>query len=325
VTEIKDSGRLVPGRDINGQAREWRLQIGRRIDLPGSGLVTTTAELADGTPLVRRGLPADADSHTGAERLLDNEIRSLVRLARAYPDRADMFPGTVGYDIDAVAPFLLVSRYRGLPAAEVATTLLDAQRIKFAGNLFRALVRLADVGLVHGRLRLSSMHADGPDVQIVTWEQAAVIGERRPDGEIAHPGDDVLAAARLLYEVFYGAPLHKPDDLVNVPLLHSLLSGALDPDPARRPPADLLLERLGVAPDPDTRPAELEKTLNSGRQRFEQIRQHKRSAAGVQDPPNVPVPMRSTATGAHRRALPIAVIVLVLIVLTVVTLLVVRP
>lgn len=294
---------LYLGRDAAGRASEWWWRDQHELVLPGSRLSTWVVENRDGSRLMCRRLPAETHGRTEqVEKLLDNEIRAMSRLAHRY-GRAGYpaeLPRLVGYNFDTVEPYVLCAPFRGNCAEETVRNLLSDQRIAFAVGLLRALAQLAAVDLVHGAVGLSTTWWDDSRVQLVNFECAAVTGEprRRADHSRwassdqilgtgrAHPGDDVFSAGLAIYELLTGIRStgeHKPDLTVGGPLLRELLAGVFQPDAERRPSAVELLRRLSTGGDLPT-PMDVEAGLRAGRVRFEQARRSKYLPAGETSP-----------------------------------------
>ncbi len=286
--------KLYLGRDAAGRVCEWWWRDQHELVLAGSSLSTWVVENRDGSRLICRRLPAEThDGTRQVERLLDNEIRAMSRLAHRY-GRAGYpaeLPRLVGYNFDAVEPYVLCAPFRGNCAEEVVRNLLSDQRIAFAVGLLRALAQLAAVDLVHGAVGLSTTWWDDSRVQLVNFECVAVAGEpRRPADQSrwvspgqflgarrAHPGDDVFSAGLAIYELFTGTrPTgdHKPDLTAGGPLLRELLAGVFQPEAERRPGAVELLRRLSTGGDLPT-PMDVEAGLRAGRTRFERARRTK--------------------------------------------------
>ena len=196
---------------------------------------------------------------------LDNEIRAALRLARIlghdrYPEE---IVELVGFDVDAVEPFLLLTAYRGEPVSQLAGSLLiDAQRA-FRVSLFRSLRLLDAAGVVHRAISPHTVRWDGHQVQIVDLTAMTLAGEPRgvagaapwasPEqlsgqGE-ADPRDDVWSAGVLTSYVSTGEPVterSQPADLlVDDPSLRRLLGDVFGPA-AGRPDAATMLRRLNA-------------------------------------------------------------------------------
>lgn len=312
---------LYLGRDAAGRGSEWWWRDQHKLVLPGFRLSTWVVDSREGSRLICRRLPAatPGDSRQ-AEKLLDNEIRALSRLAQRYGPAGypAELPQLVGYNFDAVDPFALCALFRGSCAEHSARDLLSDQRVAFAVGLLRALAQLSAVGLVHGAVGLSTTWWDGARVQLVNFECAAVAGEPRrladhsrwasPDQVLgtgrAHPGDDVFSAGLALYELFTGTRptdtratgAHQPDLTAGGPLLRELLAGVFQADAHRRPSALELLRRLSTGGDLPT-PMDVEAGLRAGRARFEQARRAK-YPSGSEPPPAAPAPTAPTAPTA---------------------------
>jgi hypothetical protein len=286
--------KMYLGRDAAGRAGEWWWRDRHELALPGSTLSTWVVENRDGSQLICRRLPGDTDGDTRqVEKLLDNEIRAMSRLAHRYGHAGypAELPQLVGYNFDAVDPFVLCAPFRGHCAEQSVRDLLSDQRIAVAVGLLRALAQLAAVNLVHGCVGLATMWWDNRRVQLVNFERAAATGESRrlanhsrwasPDQVLgtglAHPGDDVFSAGLAIYELFTGiVPVsrHEPDLEASGSLLRELLTGVFLPEAERRPSADELLRRLSAGVDLPT-PLDVEAGLRAGRARFEQVRRTK--------------------------------------------------
>jgi hypothetical protein len=293
-----DSAEYVyKGRTPDGRTGVWPLRLGHEVAVHGSALLTHHALLPDGSSVFRRTLPATAHGiRSYAACRLDNEIRSLVRLAVAFPgaDPAP-FPRLLGYDVDAETPSALVSAYRGKPAATVAGNLLGRQRTDFVGSLFWALAHLDDAGIVHGAVGLPSLYLDGAAVQFITFEDAVLRGEGVPGRRRADPRDDVLDAGLVLYEVFAGAPARRDAvDLAEVPVLERLIADVFAPSPGARPAPAAVARRLGRTDlplsDKDTAGG-----LAPGYARFDEVRAGK--TGGAPSTPQRPAPARPKTSG----------------------------
>jgi hypothetical protein len=284
----------LTGRDPAGRAASWRIQA----------LDTDRVRTDDGRTLVLRSLPAQDDLAV-AETLLDNEIRALTRLHTRYRVPLPELPQIVGYDFDSAEPFLLLEPPSGKCVDGGLRTLLIDERRRFMIGLFRALAQLHAVGLVHGCVGLPSLYWDGATTQLVNLEHATGTGEApRPsrNGSVAHPGHDVRAAGRVVYELFTGRHVQPGDvpDLASQPdVLESLLHGVFDQDPARRPTAVQLLERLNDR-DPLPRPVDVTAAMKPGYDRFDELRPPKPVVRPVSQPV---VPRRTPKPG--RRQVPL--------------------
>jgi hypothetical protein len=298
VAEIAESAELV-GRGLDGRTTRTTVTGVELVRLPGSALLTQRVRCADGTVLLRRSLRDGSDDP--ALPLLDNEIRALARLNRAFrASRGRPFPALVAYDMDSRDPWALVTDHRGRPARDAVGDLLGSGLVEFTADLFHAVAHLPLVELVHHRLDLDCLRLSGTAVQIVTFEHATLVGEPRPGlpaadpADPAHPADDVLAAGRLAFEAFTGHPLAgDPPDLSEVSLLAARLPDVFDPIPARRPTAADVVRRLGRTdlPTPST-----SDDLGAGRAAFDRARRAK-----LPPEPATPRPAATVSTKPTRR------------------------
>lgn len=294
MTEIANSAELV-GRDLDGRTTRITVTGGELVRLPGSALLTQRVRCADGTVLLRRSLRDGSEDP--ALPLLDNEIRALARLNRAFrSSRGRPFPALVLYDMDSRDPWALVTEHRGRPARDAVGDLLGSGLIEFTADLFHAVAHLPLVELVHNRLDLDCLRLSGTAVQIVTFEHATLVGEPRHGLPPADPADDVLAAGRAAFEAFTGHPLAgDPPGLAEVSLLAERLPAVFDPTPAKRPSAAAVLRRLGRTdlPEPST-----SDNLRAGRAAFDRARRAKlppepsTASTAAPETPNQPGPGR---------------------------------
>ena len=276
----------LAGRDPAGRAATWLVQA----------LDADRVKTDDGTTLVLRTLPAEANpvELAQAEVLLDNEIRALTRLHTRYLRPLPELPRIVGYDFDSAEPFLLLEPPIGKCVDGGLRTLLIDERRRFMIGLFRALAQLDAVDLVHGSVGLTSLCWDGATTQLVDLQHAVGTGEAprlSRNGSVAHPGHDVRAAGRVVYELFTGKPvaLGNTPDLASQPeVLASLLRGVFEPDPRHRPTAVEMLERLNDR-DPLPRPVDVTAAMQPGYDRFDELRPPKLAARPVLQP-TVPRP-----------------------------------
>jgi hypothetical protein len=276
----------LTGRDPAGREATWLVQA----------LDADRVKTDDGTTLVLRTLPAEANpvELARAEVLLDNEIRALTRLHTRYLRPLPELPQIVGYDFDSAEPFLLLQPPIGKCVDGGLRTLLIDERRRFMIGLFRALAQLDAVDLVHGSVGLSSLCWDGATTQLVDLQHAVGTGEAprlSRTGSVAHPGHDVRAAGRVVYELFTGKHVALGDtpDLASQPeVLASLLRGVFEPDPQHRPTALEMLERLNDR-DPLPRPVDVTSAMQPGYDRFDELRPPKLAARPVLQP-TVPRP-----------------------------------
>lgn len=288
----------LTGRGPTGRRTEWEVVIGERVTSPDPLLRTDRATLAeDGRTVLRRTLAmTDGDRLEPAERLLDNEIRALTRLANRYPAQhyPAGLPRLIGYDFDSAEPFALIDDYRGEAATTSVLHLVTEQRTALAAGLLRALADLAAVDLVHGAIGLASIRWDGEAAQLVDLGHAVAVGELRrtrvdspwvaPDqpSSPACPGDDVWAAGLVIHQVFTARDkldAGPPNLTDEQPFLRDLLAGVFAPSAADRPSAADLLRRLAI-PVPRPLALDADAAFQPGRAQFDLARRDKLRAAG---------------------------------------------
>ncbi|WP_033263064.1 hypothetical protein [Amycolatopsis vancoresmycina] len=288
----------LSGCDLDGRFARWKLIDREDLALPGSRLRTCRVQTTDGATLILRTTHADGDE--GTRLLLDNEIRALARLTRAFPDwRPRPFPALVGYAMDVPRPWALFGDYAGVPVRTAADRLLGAQLRDFMVNLFDALAHLSLVEVVHGRLGPDSVRVDGDRVQLVLFEDAAFTGERgRLGAAPAASRTDLVAAGHLLYEAFTGHPVRggRPD-LAEVPLLAARL-GDLFTGTGPGPDAAEVLRRLGRE---DVPRLEGRDELDAGRAAFDLARRRK-------SPPKPPAPLPPPPSSRRRSSRTVALV-----------------
>jgi hypothetical protein len=299
---MSSDGAEFGGRDGEGRSRRWRLRFGDVVEVPGSVLHTQTVTADDGVTYHRRSVGRQASP--GHRQALDHEVRALSRLGHAFPDSTGRpFPRLVGHDMDTESPWALVTPYRGAPARQRVGDLLSTRRNQLVAELFHALAHLQEADLVLGDLTLSSLFLSGVSVQLVRFESAAVVDERRADGHgWARAGDDMTAAARVLYEVFTGVPAG-PETLrlQEVPLLTATLGDLFGGTRAQPPTAAAVLTRLGRSDIPK---ADYQLDLAAGHAEFERLRADKPQpppAADTPTPAPEPAPRRPWRVGRRQR------------------------
>jgi hypothetical protein len=299
---MTSDGAEFSGRGGDGRFRRWRLRFGDVVEVPGSALHTQLVTADDGMAYYRRSVGRQASpSHRQA---LDHEVRALSRLGQAFPDsRVRPFPRLVGYDMDTESPWALVTPYRGAPAQQRVGDLLSTGRNQLVTELFHALAHLQEAELVLCDLTLSSLFLSSADVQLVRFESAAMVAERRADGQgWACAGDDMTAAGHVLYEVFTGVRAG-PETLrlQEVPLLAATLGDVFDSRRAQPPTAAAVLARLGRS---DVPKADYQLGLAAGHAEFERLRSGKRLPPPAADPPPPipePAPRRRWSLGRGQR------------------------
>ena len=311
----------LAGRDPAGRETSWLIRALDPVPDQDSVLAAERVKTHDGSTLVRKSLPATANpvDLALAEMLLDNEIRALTRLHSRYAKALPELPRIVGYDFDSADPFVLLEPPTGKCVDGGLRTLLIDERRRFMIGLFRALAQLDAVDLVHGSVGLASLCWDGGTTQLVNLEHAVSTGEvprsgLSRNGSVAHPGHDVRAAGRVVYELFTGkrVELGDPPDLTSQPqVLASLLSGVFDRDPRHRPTALEMLERLNDR-DPLPKPLNVTAAMKPGYDRFDELRPPKIVEHAVLQP-TVSRPPRGTPKPKQLPLVPLAIVVFLVV------------
>ncbi|TCO52947.1 hypothetical protein [Actinocrispum wychmicini] len=270
-----------------GEQADWRLRSVVPIASPGSLLLADQVELSDGRKVERKRLPGDVrgqDDWTLAGTQLDNEIRTLVRLATRYPNNYPAeLPQLIGYNFDAIEPFVLMKSLLGatMVGQSGMVTLLTEDRKRFQLGIYRAVAALHEVDLIHGAIALSSVRWSGERLQLVGFEHSAERGEipqSRPvtvanPPRAADPAQDIRDAGLAVLEMM-GRKRHLDrtgqDKLVEQ--LGPGLRHVFDQDPAKRPTAVDVLAALSspVAP-PD--PIDVDDALKAGWDSFDREHQ----------------------------------------------------
>ncbi|MFS8095728.1 hypothetical protein LFM09_01190 [Lentzea alba] len=311
----------LAGRDPAGRETSWLVRTLDALPEQDSALATERVKTHDGSTLVRKSLPPTTNpvDQALAEMLLDNEIRALTRLHARYHRALPELPRIVGYDFDSADPFVLLEPPIGKSVDGGLRTLLIDERRRFMIGLFRALAQLDAVDLVHSSVGLSSLCWDGATTQLVNLEHAVNAGEAprsglSRNGSVAHPGHDVRAAGRVVYELFTGKHVELGDtpDLASQPeVLASLLRGVFEADPRHRPTALQMLERLNDR-DPLPRPVNVTAAMKQGYDRFDELRPPKALEPAVPQP-TVPRPPRVTPKPRQVPLIPLAIVVFLLV------------
>jgi len=281
-------------------------RVGDTVIPAGEYLKGRQVELLDGTPLREHRVMSRIYRSEGYGRI-DNEIlagRRLHELAGSgYPPELACLYGDYDDKVTVTDPFTLFEAYRGEPLRRVV-------------GLLTALCWLASAGLAHRSVNPDTVLWDGEQVQLTDFSDATVFGasrtpssgrkgwiarEQRPGATYGTvgPGDDMWAAARLIYYVrAQGEELHNREELTQVGLA-DLLDGVFG-RPEERPDAGELLRRMGR---PDTVPRHQENVrLWEEQRRFLAARDHKHPGAPVPrelaEPLADPGPERSMPQGS---------------------------
>ena len=119
----------------------------------------------------------------------------------------ELFSRCVGYNFDQSPASALVT-YHGRPLTELAANETawppdHATRTKMATDLLRGLELLRVAGVVHGNIDLDTLCWDGTTLQLTEFGHAALCG-KYPDDRPARHGDDILAAGRVIYQLYSG-------------------------------------------------------------------------------------------------------------------------
>ncbi|MGW6445238.1 hypothetical protein [Lentzea sp. NPDC055074] len=302
----------LTGRGPDGKPMTWQVRVVDSSSVPDSALATDKVKTHEGEVLLCRYLP-ETDDVLGLQRvetLLDNEIRALTRLRTRYGTPVPELPALVGYDFDSAEPFLLLELYRGRRLDNGLSDLMSTERDQFTVGLFRALAQLAAVGLVHGSVGPASLYWDRDTTQLTHLEHSVAHGEAyrsSPPGSesTAHPGDDVQAAGRVVFELYTSrrlGPGEVPDLASQSEYLARLLSGVFAPQPADRPTAEEMLNRLGDrAPLP--RPVNVLSLMRTGYERFDLLRPPKTTAPPRAMAAPAPAPV---SRPSRRKEIPLA-------------------
>ncbi len=316
----------LTGRDPAGRPASWLVRVMEPEPAGDSALATHRVKTHDGTTLLRRTLPHTSNplDTALAELLLDNEIRALVRLHARYPKALPELPRIVGYDFDSAAPFVLLEPHVGKSLDGGPRTLLIDERRRFMVGVFRALAQLAAIDLVHGSVGRTSLCWDGATTQLTNLEHAVNAGEAARsglsrNGSVAHPGDDVRAAGRVVYELFTGkrVELGAAPELTTQPdQLATLLRGVFTAQPGDRPTALEMLDRLNDR-DPLPRPTNTKALMRAGYERFDVLRPVK--VVPALEVPSVPArPVMPRPNPKKIPFIPLAVLAILAIVVVVI-------
>lgn len=263
-------------RTVEGGLVTLRLTALGEFRTPGARLPTRMVSVDGGPPLLQKRVPRTPAGEPGPLEELDREIWAAHRFALAFPPEAypAELPRLRYYDVDSAEPFALLEPYRGQPVAEVHQQLAAQDRYRLQVGLLRALHLAAAAGVTHGRVDLGTLRWDAATstVQLVDFEQAARIGERRQgsaDGSLSSTRDDVWDAGLAIWRVSY--PAHTgctaPDLTEDGGALSALLAGVFADQPTDRPTPGDLLSRLRESTEMGG--ADLGATLRAGAQAFD--------------------------------------------------------
>lgn len=285
-------------RDAQGRTAEWHVRHAPSATMSDAGLVSSRIMSDTGLIAVKRWIPEDlAQRGARAGDELEREVMAGVRLLDRYP--VDRYPAElvrlIGYNLDDVEPFVLVSPVRGTPFEESGQLRPDA-REAFELSLLRGLVHLAEAGVTHHGLTPATVYWDGIDVQIRDFGKAIVAGrsgEPSANGQ-AGGGADIWSAGLLILRAATGRNgLVGPEMLEGRgQALRDLLDGVFDEVPSARPAAECLLGRLNVTVRLPQEDLGAWQRFEEGRIRFDETLRAKWPAPPAPPPPPPPPPVR---------------------------------
>lgn len=307
--------KVVRYRSVFGKLGEKELAIRGEFVSPGSALDQRLVVAEHQVFLCKYVSRTSGERDPRLYDLLDNEIRAGARLGQVFGGHhPPELSSVVAYNLDDEEPFVLLRAYIGDPAAGLAQQLDDATRRQFQIGLLRAVQLTAAAGVVHGAVSLNTVRWDGRQLQLVDFESAERVGDRRRGGsspacapeQVAGSGevdgrDDLWAAGLLIRSLYLGGFTNgsRPDRTRDPELLRTLLDPVFDNPIEHRPhPADLL--RLLRVDSPLPPLADPETGLRAGRAMFDQISARKHGSAEPEPPPPVPKP----TGGRLRRSIP---------------------
>jgi serine/threonine protein kinase len=256
-------------RRVTGEQEEITARVDDAEFPAGEFLTTRTVWLEDGVGggrELRQHRPVGGDRRHDGYLRLDNEILAGRRLHQVagysgYPPELACLYGDEATSAD---PFALFGPYQGEPLAEVGEYLDPHSFDQLLTGLLTALCWLAGAGIAHRAITPDTVlwDSDNDRVQLTDFSRSAPFGavrtpvsgspawvarESQPDtcyGRVG-PGDDVWAAARLLYFVrSRGKNLDNRGQLADTGLAQ-MFNGLLEPvfgPPEGRPTARDLVE-----------------------------------------------------------------------------------
>ena len=257
-------------RRVSGEQEEVAARIDD-VEFPaGEFLTMRTVWLEDGVTAgreLRQHRPVSGDRRPEGYLRLDNEILAGRRLHQVAGYSGGYPPEVVclyGDEATSADPFALFEPHRGEPLREVGEYLDSRAFDDFLTGLLTALCWLAGAGIAHRAINPDTVlwDSDNNRVQVTDFSRSAPLGaartpvggswawvppESRPDTVygLVGPGDDVWAAARLLYFVrSRGKNLENRAQLAEAGLVQ-VFNGLLDKvfaPPEDRPTARALVE-----------------------------------------------------------------------------------
>lgn len=291
---MSEEVKVIRGRTMLGLLREIELVDEGSFDAPGSRLEHHLVTAKNQTYIYKFVSRAAGAGDPGLYDLLDNEVRAGARLGQIYATR---YPGElaslVAYNVDAEEPFALLRAYHGTPAAGRTNQLDSGARRQFEVGLLGALHLTGAAGVVHGALTIDAVRWDGRKVQLVNFENAERVGDRRRAGltsagrspeqnagsGVVDARDDMWAAGLLIRELELGSLTNGfgQDRRDDPERLRALLGPVFDRTVEHRAsPADLLREMRADVPQPTM--SDPDAVLDAGHRQFEQVSIRKRSA-----------------------------------------------
>ncbi|MER5905130.1 hypothetical protein ABT150_34470 [Streptomyces mirabilis] len=207
-------------------------------------------------------LSAKDAANPAVRALLEVEAGTAVQLNQVLGGTkyAALFPRLIGYELDAIEPFLLYAAPRG-PSIARNSAMSRVALKTIARDLMLALCLLADQNLVPRGVSPDTVFWNGISVQLWGLEAMTRTGQpRRPWGRapfcspeqrrgegIADPRDAVWSAAQVLYWLETGRPgpaSRAPADLGDHAILEQMVRSAFAPRAVDRPMPAQVLESM---------------------------------------------------------------------------------
>jgi hypothetical protein len=323
-------------RDVTGTLQTTGLRPGDPVPVTGGLLPARYVTQPDGATLVQKWVPEELGRlRPDAYDRLDAEIRACAALGQRYggPRYPAELPQLVGYNVDVAEPFVLLQPYLGDPVPERR---MEWEVLReFAAGLLRALQHTAEAGVVHGAIGPKTVRWNGTSVQLVDFERAQALGERRRPGGTSperspeqigglgtvDPRDDVWAAGLLIWQLSLGPNTEGVQAPAKV---QTLLDRVFAPTAIDRPTAGEVLMRvdrnrfdpMGSSPD---------ELLAPGRSAFDEALARKRGDVMHRpEPPTQPNRLENVESrmpaGTNRTTVILAVGVVVAIIVVVLAL-----
>jgi hypothetical protein len=227
-------------RNVRGVLTEEQVVHGTDV-VESPGVLAVRSVIVRGKRLHQKWVPSSLGGEAPqAYRMLEAEVRALVRLAQVYgPRMPPGLPMIRGYNVDVDEPFLLIEPQDGAPASQLVRELEDdLERRRFVDGLLTVLSLCKGADVTHRGLTLDSVHWDGATVELTCFEHALL---RSREGA----ADDVMAVGNIIRQIYLGRqpaqtfqrePEHLTQELRNV----------FATDRAGRPPLAELMRRYHV-------------------------------------------------------------------------------